>query len=77
MHQSEKINFKMICQKGVPQKKKDPTKFNIKQQTLFHWVCSWELPMESTSAFQGPQHGGHIGQKTLAILMKKSNNNIY
>ena len=77
MHQSEKINFKMICQKGVPQKKRDPTKFNIKQQTLFHWVCSWELPMESTSAFQGPQHGGHIGQKTLVILMKKSNNNIY
>ena len=77
MHQSEKINFKMICQKGVPQKKRDPTKFDIKQQTLFHWVCSWELPMESTSAFQGPQHGGHIGQKTLVILMKKSNNNIY
>ena len=62
----------MICQKRVPQKKRDPTKFNIKQQTLFHWVCSWELPMESTSAFQGPQHGGHIGQKTLVILMKKS-----
>ena len=77
MHQSGKINFIMICQKGVPQKKRDPTKFIIKQQTLFHWVCSWELPMESTSAFQGPQHGGHIGQKTLVILMKKSNNNIY
>ena len=77
MHQSGKINFIMICQKGVPQKKRDPTKFNIKQQTLFHWVCSWELPMESTSAFQGPQHGSHIGQKTLIILMKKSNNNIY
>ena len=26
--------------------------------------------MESTSAFQGPQHEGHIGQKTLVILMK-------
>ena len=72
MHQSEKNIFKMICQKGVPQKKRDPTKFNIKQQTLFHWVCSWESPMESTSAFQGPQHGGPIGRKILVILMKKS-----
>ena len=69
--------FQNDLSKRSPQKKRDPTKFNIKQQTLFYWVCSWELPMESTSAFQGPQHGGHIGQKTLVILMKKSNNNIY
>ena len=74
MHQSgEKIII--ICQKGVPQKWRDPTKFYNSR------LCFIESVHENYQwkAHQPPKAPsmGVILVKILVILMKKSNNNVY
>ena len=59
MHQSGKKKYNNMSKRS-PSEMERSYKI-LQQQTLFHWVCSWELPMESIPASQGPQHGGHIG----------------
>ena len=75
MHQSGK-KIIIICQKGVPQKWRDPTKFYNSRVCCFiesvHENYQWK-------AHQPPKAPsmGVILVKILVILMKKSNNNIY